>query len=183
LIAYVVPREIGASKVGKWRSQLKTRLPDYMVPAAFVVLDRLPVNAGGKIARRALPEPSEDQAAFHARFLAPRTAVEKVVARVWSDTLKIAKPGLHDDFFELGGDSLQAAQIVARIQELFRLDPPLLSLAAASSVDKLARFVVDHETVPGQAGKIATVFLRVESLSDADVMAALESDKKSANDG
>ena len=183
LIAYVVPREIGASKVGKWRSQLKTRLPDYMVPAAFVVLDRLPVNAGGKIARRALPEASEDQAAFHARFLAPRTAVEKVVARVWSDTLKIAKPGLHDDFFELGGDSLQAAQIVARIQELFRLDSPLLSLGAASSVDKLARFVVDHETVPGQAGKIATVFLRVESLSDADVMAALESDKKSANDG
>ncbi|MGH7852227.1 MAG: non-ribosomal peptide synthetase [Candidatus Binatia bacterium] len=183
LIAYVVPREIGASRAGEWRSHLKARLPDYMVPSAFVILDRMPVNAGGKIDRRALPAPSEDQDAFDAQFVAPHTAVERVLARFWSDALKIEKPGVHDDFAERGGDSLQAAQIVARIQELFRLDQPLLTLAQSSSIEELARFVVDHEPAPGQSEKIATAFLRVESLSNADVVTALEKYKKSATDG
>jgi pyochelin synthetase len=174
---------MGAIGVGEWRSHLKARLPDYMVPSEFVILDRLPVNAGGKIDRRALPEPSEDQAAFDARFVSPRPAVEKVLARIWSDAHKIEKPGLHDDFAELCGDSLQAAQIVGRIQGLFRPDQRLLTLAQASTISELARFVVDHESVPGQSAKIATAFLRVESLSNADVAAALQSYKESTNDG
>jgi amino acid adenylation domain-containing protein len=183
LIAYVVPRERGAVDAGGWRSHLKARLPDYMVPSAFVILDRVPVNAGGKIDRRALPEPSEDQAAFDARFVAPRTAVEKVLARFWSDALKIDRPGLGDDFTELGGDSLQAAQIVTRIQELFRLDQPLVTIAQASTIEELARLIVDHETVYGHSEKIAAAFLQVESLSSADVAAALQRYKNTANDG
>jgi amino acid adenylation domain-containing protein len=183
LIAYVVPREIGGGSVDEWRSHLKARLPDYMVPSAFVILDRIPVNAGGKVDRRALPEPSEAHDVFAARFVAPRTAVEKVLARLWSDALKIDKPGVHDDFAELGGDSLQAAQIVGRIQELFRPVQPLVPLAQAATIEELARLIVDQEAVFGQSEKIAAIFLRVESLSSADVAAALERYKESANDG
>ena len=183
LIAYVVPRERGAVDAGGWRSHLKTRLSDSMMPSAFVILDRMPVNAGGKIDRLALPEPSEDQAAFDAHFVAPRTAVEKVLARFWSDALKRDRPGLGDDFAELGGDSLQAAQIVARIQELFRLDQPLVTLAQASTIEELARLIVDHETVHGHSEKIAAAFLQVEGLSSADVTAALRRYKNTANDG
>ena len=179
LVAYVVPREMGASAVGAWRRHLKTRLPDYMVPSAFVILDRMPVNAGGKIDRRALPEPSKDQLGVDARFIAPRSVVEKVVARFWGEALKIEAPGVRDDFAELGGDSLQAARIVGRVQELFRLDQPLVTLAQASTIEELARFIVDREAAPGQSDKIATAFLRVESLSSADVMVALEKYKKS----
>ncbi len=162
---------------------MKARLPDYMVPSAFVILDRMPVNAGGKIDRRALPEPCEAPAAFDTEFVAPHTAVEKVVARFWSDALKIEKPGMHDDFSELGGDSLQAAQIVGRIRELFPVDQSLLTLAQAPTIAELARFVVDHETAPGQAGKIATIFLRVESLSNADVAAHWKATKRAVDHG
>jgi amino acid adenylation domain-containing protein len=183
MIAYVVPREIGAGSVEEWRSHLKASLADYMVPSAFVILDRLPVNAGGKVDRRALPEPAEAHDVFAARFVAPRTAVEKVLARLWSDALKIDKPGVHDDFAELGGDSLQAAQIVGRIQQLFPLVQPLVPLAQAATIEELAGLIVDQEAVLGQSEKIAAIFLRVESLSSADVAAALERYKESANDG
>ena len=182
LVAYVVPREVGAIAVGAWRRHLKTRLPDYMVPSAFVILDRMPVNAGGKIDRRALPEPSKDELGVDVRFIAPRSVVERVVARFWGDALKIGAPGMRDDFAELGGDSLQAARIVGRIQELFRLNQPLVTLAQASTIEELARFIVDREAAPGQSDKIATAFLRVESLSSADVRVALEKYKKPTND-
>ena len=183
LIAYVMRREIGAGSVGEWRRHLKARLPDYMVPSAFVILDRMPVNAGGKIDRRSLPEPSEDQAAFAARFVAPRRAVEKVVARFWGDALKIEAPEVHDDFAELGGDSLQAAQIVGRIQELFPLDQPLVTLGQATTIEELAGFIIAHERVPGQSEKIATIFLRVEGLPAAAVVKALQKYQGSASDG
>jgi len=183
LIAYVMRREIGAGSVGEWRRHLKARLPDYMVPSAFVILDRMPVNAGGKIDRRSLPEPSEDQAAFAARFVAPRRAVEKVVARFWGDALKIEAPEVHDDFAELGGDSLQAAQIVGRIQELFPLDQPLVTLGQATTIEELAGFIIAHERVPGQSEQIATIFLRVEGLPAAAVVKALQKYQGSASDG
>ena len=183
LIAYVMRREIGAGSVGEWRRHLKARLPDYMVPSAFVILDRMPVNAGGKIDRRSLPEPSEDQAAFAARFVPPRRAVEKVVARFWGDALKIEAPEVHDDFAELGGDSLQAAQIVGRIQELFPLDQPLVTLGQATTIEELAGFIIAHERVPGQSEQIATIFLRVEGLPAAAVVKALQKYQGSASDG
>ena len=183
LIAYVVPRDSAASSVGEWRSHLNARLADYMVPSAFVVLERMPVGAGGKIDRRALPEPSADAAARDARFVAPRTAVEKVLARFWSDALKIAEPGARDDFTELGGDSLQAAQILARMRELFAFDIAPVRLAEAPTIERLARLLVEHETEPGRSEKIAAVFLRVESLSNAEVAAALEKYRDSARDG
>jgi amino acid adenylation domain-containing protein len=183
LIAYVVPRHPAVADSAEWRKYLKTRLPDYMVPFSFVVLDRLPVNAGGKVDRRRLPEPPRHRRALAAPMVSPQNAVEKVVVAFWRDALGIPTPGVEDDFTELGGNSLQAARIVARVQELFPLDEPLATLAQAPTIEALARFIIIHERVPGQSEKIAAVFLRLESLPAADVVKALQQYKDSASDG
>ena len=182
LIAYVVPRQNRKTHAGQWRAQMKARLPGYMVPSVFVSLDRLPVNAGGKIDRRALPEPLAAKRTLTTPAAVPQTAVEKVLARFWSDALGIERPGVRDDFTEMGGDSLRAAQIVGRIQGLFTLARALVTLAQAPTIADSARFIVEHETKSGQSEKIATVFLQVESLSAGEVAAALENYKNPASD-
>ena len=183
LIAYVVPHGNRDAKAREWRAYLRERLPQYMVPSGFVILDRLPVNAGGKVDRRVLPEPPRGRRPLTSPRVAPQFAVEKVLAGFWRDALAIQKPGVEDDFTELGGDSLQAAQIVARIQELFPLDGPLVSLAQAPTIAELARFIIAHERVPGQAETIAAMVLRVESLAAAEVVKALRKYQDSRSDG
>ena len=183
LIAYVVPHGNRDANAREWRAHLQARLPQYMVPSTFVILDRLPVNAGGKVDRRVLPEPPRGRRPLTTPRVAPQLAVEKVLAGFWRDALTIRTPGVEDDFTELGGDSLQAAQIVARIQELFPLDEPLVTLAQAPTIAELARFIIAHERVPGQSEKIATMVLRVESLAAAEVVKALRKYQDSRSDG
>jgi len=158
-------------------------LPQYMVPSTFVILDRLPVNAAGKVDRRALPEPPRGGRLLTTAKLAPQRAIEKVLASFWRDALAIPTPGVKDDFTELGGDSLQAAQIVARVQELFPLAEPLVTLAQAPTIAELASFIIAHERVLGQSEKIATTVLRVESLTAVDVVKAARKYPDSRSDG
>jgi hypothetical protein len=160
---------------------LRARVPGYMVPAEFVVLDRLPVGAGGKIDRRALLEAQQAQCAKSRRTVRPRSALEKALARFWAEVLGIQPPGVRDDFAGLGGDSLQAAQIIARVHEIFPLRRPLPNLAP--TIERTAVLIAAGETKPGQTEKIATAFLRVESLSNAEVRAALRQPRAPASDG
>jgi amino acid adenylation domain-containing protein len=174
LIAYVVPDKRRASSAAAWRAHLQGRLPAYMVPSQFVILDRLPLTAGGKVDCRSLPDPPKGERPASISSAAPQSALEKLLARFWSDVFGIDDPDVRQNFVEIGGDSLQAAQVVARIHDLFHLDPPLASLTEAPSIEELACFITAHEKRKGESEKIADVFLRVESLSAAEVTAALE---------
>ncbi|NOK35298.1 non-ribosomal peptide synthase/polyketide synthase, partial [Corallococcus exercitus] len=113
LIAYVVPREGQEVDSASLRSHLQAKLPEYMVPSAFVALEALPLNANGKLDRQALPLP-EASASAQASFVAPRTPVEIQLARIWAQVLGLPRVGVHDNFFELGGDSIISLQVVAR---------------------------------------------------------------------
>ncbi len=115
LVAYLVCREGERPSAGDLRAFLKQKLPDPMIPSAFVLLDRMPLTENGKIDRRALPAPEEgERAAAGAEFVAPEGRVEEVLARVWAAVLKLDRVGAHDNFFEIGGDSILSIQIVAR---------------------------------------------------------------------
>ncbi|WP_345740644.1 amino acid adenylation domain-containing protein [Stackebrandtia albiflava] len=116
LVAYVVCDD--APEPATLRTFLKRRLPDYMVPAAFVALDEVPVNANGKIDRAALPVPSPGNDRDDSRYVAPRNEMEEILAGVWSDVLGVEAVGVHDDFFELGGHSLLATQMVNQLEML-----------------------------------------------------------------
>jgi amino acid adenylation domain-containing protein/non-ribosomal peptide synthase protein (TIGR01720 family) len=121
LVAYVVPRPEAGVDTGDLRRHLAARLPDYMLPAAFVSLPALPLTANGKLDRDALPAPERAQALG---FEAPRNAVESLLARAWSAVLRLERVGIHDNFFQLGGDSILSIQVVSRAnQEGLRLTP------------------------------------------------------------
>ncbi|MBC8646894.1 MAG: hypothetical protein H7X85_07000 [Thermoanaerobaculia bacterium] len=110
--------------VAKLRHQLAERLPEYMVPSAFEVLEALPRNASGKVDRRALPVPDADSTFRKDRYVAPRDARERALAEVWMEVLRLDRVGVQDDIFELGGDSLLVFQIAVRSNDRgFALTP------------------------------------------------------------
>jgi len=126
LAAYVVASQ-PAPEVSVLREHLKKKVPDYMVPAAFVFLDSLPLTASGKVDRKALPVPESQRPELTRRYIAPRTTAEKTLSAVWSKALRVEKVGIEDNFFELGGDSILSIQIIsAARREGLKLTPKLL---------------------------------------------------------
>ena len=124
LVAYLVLNDGPAPTVADLRALAKQRLPEMMVPAAFVILDTLPLTGNGKIDRKALPPPDGGRPDLDGGFAAPTTAIEEALARIWQGVLRLPAVGVHDNFFEIGGDSILSIQIVARAQQAgVRLTP------------------------------------------------------------
>lgn len=136
LVAYVVPAAGAGVDAATMRQQVAELLPDYMVPAAYVMLDALPLTANGKLDRESLPRPDGRAGAGHA-YVAPRTEAEQLVAEVWAEIFGAAVGG-YDSFFELGGNSLSAVKVVARLGESLELDIGVRTLFAHPTVAGLA---------------------------------------------
>jgi amino acid adenylation domain-containing protein len=144
LVAYVVPAssgQVGAvPSVETLRGYLGTQLPDYMMPSAFVLLDAMPLTPNGKIDRRALPAP--DRAAHASReYEPPQGAIEEVLAAIWRQVLQVERVGRHDDFFELGGQSLLGMKLAARVAEQFDLGMSVAAVFKYPTVREMATIV------------------------------------------
>ncbi|MDZ8257987.1 non-ribosomal peptide synthetase [Nostoc sp. ChiQUE01b] len=137
LVAYIVPQPQVTPRISVLRSFLKEKLPEYMVPSAFVILESLPLTPNGKIDRRALPAP-EPSSELLEKYVAPRTPIEEILASIWQQVLKVELVGRHDDFFELGGHSLLATQFISRVRSRLKIEIPLRSLFAAPTIAELA---------------------------------------------
>ncbi|WP_164003067.1 condensation domain-containing protein, partial [Pyxidicoccus caerfyrddinensis] len=137
LVAYVTAKEGVELEASVLRTHLKQRLPEYMVPSAYVVLDALPLTPNGKVDRKALPTP-DAHAPKPETFEPPRTETEQKLAAIFAEVLNVEQVGLHGDFFELGGHSLLATQLVSRVREVFQVELPLRDVFEASTVEKLA---------------------------------------------
>jgi amino acid adenylation domain-containing protein len=140
LVAYAVPHAGGTLEVQDLRGFVKERLPEYMVPAAFVVLPELPLTPNGKVDRRALPAPAwgaDDEQGY----VEPRNEIEEALAELWKDILRVDRVGAFDNFFERGGHSLLATQLVSRVQQTFEIDLKLRSLFEAPTLAELALVV------------------------------------------
>ncbi len=135
LVAYVVPRTLPAPSEEALRESIRHRLPDYMMPSAFVVLERLPLTPNGKVDRHALPAVP---ASARETDALPRTATQEIVAGIWSHVLAVSPIGLHDNFFELGGHSMAATHVIARIRRAFQIDFPVRALFESPTVGELA---------------------------------------------
>jgi amino acid adenylation domain-containing protein len=140
LVAYVVPYEQKIPATHELRQFLSSKLPLYMVPQAFVMLESLPLTANRKVDRRALPAPDLHHQ-LKDKYVAPRTPVEEMLALIWAQVLKVEQVGIHDNFFEMGGHSLLATQLVSRIRNTFKVELPLRTLFAAATVEQLARSI------------------------------------------
>jgi acyl-coenzyme A synthetase/AMP-(fatty) acid ligase/acyl carrier protein len=152
LVAYVVGHAAAAPQPAALRAHLQRTLPDYMVPAAFVRLDHLPLSANGKLDRKALPAPDRQPAADH---VAPRTPTEQTLAAIWQDVLKLPRVGANDNFFECGGNSLSATRAIARIQQELRVALPLRTIFTMPTLGELAEQVEILDWATQEAPSVA----------------------------
>jgi amino acid adenylation domain-containing protein len=159
IVGYLVSAGPSAPPPAELRGFLQKRLPDYMVPSAFVDLDAFPLSPNGKVDRRNLPAPGPAPVRPESERVPPCNPVEEEVARVWSEVLRTGPVSVHDNFFEMGGHSLLVIRLVTRLRELFQVDLPL-------------RTVFETPTVAGLAGTITEILLG--DLPPEEIAAALE---------
>lgn len=138
LLAYLVPGQKPEEPENALLEYLNAKLPEYMIPAAFLFMEKLPLTANGKVDRAALPSPEKLRRGLGSRYLAPRDAVERELVQIWERVLKRYPIGIRDTFFELGGHSLLAVQIMSRIQACFDLTIPLALLFQSPTIEELA---------------------------------------------
>ncbi|MFO0384365.1 MAG: amino acid adenylation domain-containing protein [Pirellula sp.] len=142
LVAYCVPKSDKSFDLSELRAQLGKRLPDYMQPSAFVILETLPVSPNGKLDRKRLPAPDDSRADLDTDFVAPATPIENQIASIWTAVLGIQKVGIHDNFFRLGGNSLSAVRVLIRLNRQWQSH-------------LIPRDLFDAPTISGLSGKIA----------------------------
>jgi acyl carrier protein len=186
LAAYLVAvhDEAGAPLVldpDELRSQLRERLPEYMVPGAFVLLDALPLTPNGKLDRAALPRPGA--ALLRREYVPPRTPEEAALAAVWARVLGVERVGALDDFFDLGGHSLLVMQVVARLRDETGVDLPVRALFETPVLADAAAAVVQAKLAHLSRDDLSTLVEEVAHLSEEEVALLLAEDTGSATNG
>ncbi|MEM7582115.1 MAG: amino acid adenylation domain-containing protein [Acidobacteriota bacterium] len=150
LVAYFLSDD--PPSVADTQAFLRERLPEYMVPSALVALEAFPLGPTGKVDRRALPDPREAMGRSTDSFVAPRTMVEEVLATIWAEVLGVERVGLGDSFFDLGGHSLMATQVVSRVRQSLGVELSLVKLFEAAHLEELAMLIEQQmrgEETPG----------------------------------
>jgi amino acid adenylation domain-containing protein len=144
LVAYVVCEGPSQPRQAELRSFLKERLPRYMVPSVFVLLDRLPLSPNGKVDRRALPLPDWGRPELTEAFVPPRNALERLLCEMWQEILGVERVGVHDEFVALGGSSIQGAVFINRLQERLGAIIHVVAVFDAPTVADLAGYLTQH---------------------------------------
>ena len=149
LVAYLTPvNSQNRLTANELKAALGDKLPSYMVPACFIWLESLPLTVTGKIDRRALPKPESvlSTSQLELNVIAPRTATEETLVKIWSEVLKIEPIGIENNFFELGGHSLHASQILARISNRLAIEIPLKQIFEAPTISLLSKYIESGNT-------------------------------------
>ncbi|MGZ8452630.1 MAG: non-ribosomal peptide synthetase [Candidatus Binatia bacterium] len=168
LVGYVVARPEASFDAAEVRKYLKQKLPEPMIPSALVLLDELPLTPNGKVDRRGLPAAGQNRAESDKTFTAPRTPVEEVLASDWSEVLKVDKVGTHDNFFDLGGNSLLAVQIVSRIRSAFSIEFPLRSLFEIPTIAEMAAMIEQNQGKRASDPELAQILREVEAMTEEE---------------
>ena len=123
------------------REYLQQRMPEYMIPSGYVMLEQLPLTANGKLDREALPEAALSRAGISEWYVAARTPVEEIMTGLWSEVLGVEQVGINDNFFDLGGHSLGATKMISRVRAAFQVELPLRSLFEMPTISGLSEVV------------------------------------------
>jgi len=145
LVAYVVPHVGKKFIVSQLRDFLKPKLPEYMIPAAFVTLDALPLTINGKVDRQVLPAPQGLRPELTAAYMSPSTGAEQQIAKTWQEVLHLEQVGIYDNFFDLGGHSLLLVQIHSKLQQIFDTDVSVIDLFKYPTIHALAQYLERHQ--------------------------------------
>ncbi|MCP4657727.1 MAG: AMP-binding protein, partial [bacterium] len=172
LVGYVVPAG-EAPIAGELGAFLRRRLPDYMVPQAFVFLEALPLTPNGKVDRRALPAPSGERPELEEAFVGPRNPIEEQLAEIWCQVLGLERVGVHDNFFQVGGHSLLATQVASRVRQDLGVELPLALVFESPTIAGLAETYWEQQ-IDRDGDELAALLDEIDELSDeeAEMLAA-----------
>jgi amino acid adenylation domain-containing protein len=169
LVSYIVPRQAQSLTVSDLRQFLQGKLPHYMIPAVFVWLEHLPLTPSGKIDRRALPTPESGRPNLDAVYVAPQTALEEIIAGIWASLLGVERVGIHDNFFESGGDSLTGTRLVARLRDIFHIEMPPYEIFRSPTVARLVASLVENPSWRLEVNRVIELIELVDTMSEEDV--------------
>ena len=174
LVAYVVWVPGSRAITSELRNFLKSKLPSYMVPAAFEVIDVLPLMPNGKTDRRALPEPHPTRPEADESFVPPRTPLETLLADAWRDVLKIDQIGIHENFFDLGGHSLLAARVVSKVRSVLDVELGMVDVFQAPTISGLAEMLCPRVAQKQSQSELARLIDELANLSEEEAQACLD---------
>ncbi len=168
LAAYVVPNRCPAPTVSELRRHLAEKIPDYMIPSTFTMLDALPLTPTGKVDRRALPDPGRERPELPHPYVGPRTPLEEMLAAMWAEVLDVERVGIRDDFQDLGGHSLAAMSLASRVRGRFHVDVSLRAFFGTPTVAGLATAIVQKLAERAEGGALTRTLEDLRGLSDED---------------
>ncbi len=152
------------------RQYIQQKLPDYMVPSHYMLLDTLPLTSNGKIDRKALPKP-QLHGQINVEYVAAKTELEKAIAQIWQNALKLEQIGIHDNFFELGGNSLSATQVITQMRQTFQVEITIRHFFEAPTILEQAQVI---EQQPKQTLKNVETIKKVERNNNKEILENLE---------
>jgi amino acid adenylation domain-containing protein len=174
LVAYVVSLTSAYPNTTELRDHLVARLPAYMLPTAFVMLENFPLLPNGKIDRQALPRPEQDRPALDVGFQGPRSPLEESIAKTWSEVLKLDRVGIYDNFFELGGHSLLGAKLISNLKRTLNCELNLIDIFQSPTVERLAQVIYQRQTESAAEEELSVILTELQTLSDDEAQRRLE---------
>jgi amino acid adenylation domain-containing protein len=166
LVAYLTSPFQPRPGIRQIRTMLETKLPDYMIPSSFVLLDALPLTPNGKVDRRALPDPDNARPNLDRAYKPPATTTEAQLTSIWSEVLSVDPVGVHDNFFDLGGHSLAASRVVSRVIQTFAVELPVKALFDAPTVAEMAAIVEQNQAKRASDENLAQMLREVEAITE-----------------
>ena len=173
LAAYVVPVQNAAVSSAELRRHLRQKLPDYMIPTAFVAMDSLPLMPNGKVDHAALPPPDISGSTLKRTFVPPQTPAEEMIAAIWMELLRLEEVSVHDNFFDLGGHSLLATQVMSRVRDRLHSELPMRQLFESPTVAGLALAVVQQQANTTERNNLKDLLAELDALSDEETQRLL----------
>lgn len=168
LVAYFVPQGKPAPAVSELRRFLMAQFPDYMIPSAFIKRPSLPLTPNGRVDYSALPDLGGKRPALSTPFTAPKSSVEKKLAKIWAEVLAVEKVGAMDNFFDLGGNSLGASQVVSRVIQEFHLDLPVKALFDCPTVAQMAAVITTNQANRASDTELAQLLGEVDAMTEEE---------------
>jgi acyl carrier protein len=168
LAAYFVPRRGQAPDAEGLKNFLRERLPAHMVPAAFIALDRMPLTPNGKLDRRALPAPAPELIDRRPPIVEPRTEIERAQAQIWAEVIRVDKVGIDDNFFDLGGHSLAATQLLSRLRASFGVELTLADFFAAATVREVSKKIEAALVAQASSDELEEILSALEGIDEGE---------------
>ena len=185
LVAYVVPEKRPAPTPSALRKALAATLPDHMIPSRFLMLDTIPLTPTLKVDRKALPEPGNARPEMDTPFIAPRTSLERDIAKIWGNILSLDQVGVHDNFFDLGGHSLAAFRVISRVIPTFRVELSPRALFDSPTVAEMAVVIESNLPKPATQEELDRILIEAEDVwnEEAKRLAEVSEAKNKAREG